>query len=195
MKALLAPNTSDEAVLRMRMPRPPPPPLHILLQLLHDLENVVVMLLHQLKHDPPVPSAMDCERRTTTLAFVSAIETVAMMFDELTIVSLVEASIKLLIVLRATVRDEYDFTSPWKPRGRCQAQAFIKARRDVSPTIVGFVIIIIIIIIIIISTIIKMRVMAIGKWRRVLAVTIFLCIRMAVLVGTLRRSIPWSCRT
>ena len=149
------------------------------------------MLLHQLKHDPTVLSAMDCERRATTLAFESSIETVAMMPAELTIVSLVEALLELIIVLRATVRDEYDFTSRWIPRERCQAQDCITATRDVNPAVVG-VVIIVVIITIMITTILAH---AIGTWRRVLAVTIFLCIRMAVLVRTLRRSSPWSCRT
>ena len=193
MKALLAPNASGEAVMRVRMPRPPPPPLHILLQFLHDIENLVAMLLHQLKHDPTVLSAMDCERRAATLAFESSIETVAMMPAELTIVSLVEALLELIIVLRATVRDEYDFTSRWIPRERCQAQDCITATRDVNPAVVGVVIIVVSIIIIIMITTILAH--AIGSWRRVLAVTIFLCIRMAVLVRTLRRSRPWSCRT
>ena len=191
MKALLAPNASGEAVMRVRMPRPPPPPLHILLQLLHDIENRVGVLLHQLKQDPTILSAMDCERRTTTFAFVSAIETVAMMPAELTIVSLVEAFLELVIVLQATVRDEYDFTSPWIPRERCQAQACITARRGVNPTFVGVVIIVVVIIIMIMIIIAH----AIGTWRRVLTVPIFFCIRMTVLVRTLRRSSPWSCRT
>ena len=61
------------------------------------------MLMHHIKHHATVLSAMYCERRATTFAFESAIETVTMMPAKLAIVDFVKAVTELIIVLRATV--------------------------------------------------------------------------------------------